>query len=99
MISPSGVVTSIKSIDLTAGVYQNDARLMYRLSDYVGRVSDFDGDQLGDDVVAADQIKGRVLQVVIPKGSITDAQQNAIDAVREWGKELNNPVDLVITEF
>ena len=99
MISPSGVVTSIKSIDLNAAVYRKDTSLMYRLSDYVGKVSEFDGDRLDDDVVKSSDITGRVLQLVIPKGSMTDAQQNVIDTVRAWARTLDNPVDLIITEF
>jgi hypothetical protein len=98
-ISPSGVVTSIKSIDLNAAVYQNDTSLMYRVSDYAGRVSDFDGAELGNDVVESSQISGRVLQLVVPKGSMTDSQRAVIDAVREWAKGLDKPVDVVITEL
>jgi hypothetical protein len=99
MISPTGVVTSIKSIDLNAAVYQNDTSLMSRVSDYVGRVSDFDGDERGVDVVTSDEIKGRALQLVIPKRSMTDGQQIIIQMVRDWATKLNKPVDLIITEF
>ena len=72
---------------------------MYRLGDYIGSVSDFDGAKLGDDNVTSDQIMGRVLQLVIPKGSMTDAQRMVIEAVRAWAKKLNEPVDLIITEL
>jgi hypothetical protein len=99
MFSPSGVVTSIKSIDLNAATYQNDTTLMNRVSDYVGRISGFDGDRLGEDIVTRDEIKARVLQLVIPKGSMTKAQQIVIQAVRDWAGKLNKPVDLIITEF
>jgi hypothetical protein len=99
MISPNGVVTSIKSIDLNAAVYQNDTSLMYRVSDYVGRVSDFDGADFAGSTVKSDQITGRVLQMVVPKGSMTDEQQTVIDAVRSWARTLNPPVDITVTEF
>lgn len=98
-ISPSGIVTSIKSIDLRAAVYQNDTSLMYRVSDYVGRVSDFGGAELGNDEVDSDQISGRVLQLVIPKGSMTDSQRAVIEAVGEWAKGLDRPVNVVVTEL
>ncbi len=77
MISPTGVVTSLKSIDLNAATYQKDTTLMYRASDYVGRVSGFDGDRLGDAIINSDEIKGRVLQLVIPKGSMTKASKSS----------------------
>lgn len=99
MFSPTGVVTSLKSIDLNAAAYQNDTTLMYRVSDYVGRVSGFDSDQLGAYFVTSEKITGRVLQLVIPKGSMTAAQRSVIEAVRVWAKQLNEPVDLIITEL
>lgn len=98
-ISSSGVVTSFKSIDLNAGVYQNDTGLIYRVSDYVGRVSEFDGDELGNDKVTSAEITGRVLQLIVPKGSMTESQQIVIDAVRTWARDLDRPVDLVVTEL
>ena len=99
IISPTGVVTSFKSIDLNAAVYQNDSSLMYRVSDYVGRVSEFEGAELASDRVISDQITGRILQLIVPRGSMTDAQQIVIEAVRAWAKKLDNPVNLVITEL
>lgn len=98
-ISPSGVVTSFKSIDLNAAVYQNDTSLTYRVSDYVGRVSEFDGDELGSDVVTSSEITGRVLRLVIPKGSMTGAQRTIVDSVRAWANTLDKPVDIIITEL
>jgi hypothetical protein len=97
MISPAGVVTSLKSIDLNAATYQNDTTLMYRVSDYVGRISDFDGAELSDDEVRPDQISSRVLQLVIPKGSMTNSA--VINAVRTWAESLDRPVRLIITEL
>jgi len=99
MISPSGVVTSIKSINLNAAVYQNETILMYRVSDYVGKVSDFGGAQFAGVTVGPDQISARVLQLVIPKGSMSDEQKATIDAVRAWAKTLEPPVDVVVTEL
>jgi hypothetical protein len=98
-ISETGVVTSIKSIDLNAAVYQNDTSLMYSVSDYIGRVSEFEGADLVASTVAAAQITGRELQLVIPKGSLTDAQRVVIEEVRSWAKTLNKPVDVIITEL
>jgi hypothetical protein len=98
-ISPVGIVTSFKSIDLNAVTYQNDTSLMYRVSDYVGRVSDFDGAQFAGDTVQPEQITGRVLQLVIPKGSMSDEQRIVIEAVRSWARTLDKPVDVIVTEL
>jgi hypothetical protein len=43
MFSPGGVITSIKSIDLRAAVYQNDGVLASRLNVYFNKVSEFSG--------------------------------------------------------
>jgi hypothetical protein len=99
MFSASGVATSIKSIDLNAAVYQNDTSLTYRLNNYFDKVSKFDGAKLVDDVVYPGQITERVLQLVIPKGSMSEAQQMIINAARARAEGLNPSVELVITPF
>lgn len=99
MISPSGVVTSIKSIDLRAAVYQNDLALAYRINNYLDKVSEFDGARLGNDIVSSEQVTGRVLQLAIPKGSLTEGQQAVIEAARVRAGALKNPVKIVITEL
>jgi hypothetical protein len=94
-----GVVTSLKSIDLRAIAYQNDRILAYRLNSYFDKVSEFDGAEFAEDVVSLDKITGRVLQLVVPKGSITGEQRIVIEAARTRAAKLRRPVDLVITEF
>jgi hypothetical protein len=69
-----------------------------RLSTYVGEVSDFIGGRLGEDVVAFSHIKGRAVEVAIPKGTMTPQQREIVEAVRSWAKTLQNPVDLIIIE-
>jgi hypothetical protein len=96
---PDGIATSIKSIDLKAATYQNAVGLTRRLAKYVGEVSEFVGDALGNDVVDISDIKGRALSVAVPKGSMTATQKAAIEDVRRWARMLNNPVDIIINEF
>lgn len=98
-ISPTGVVTSIKSIDLRASVYQNETSLAYRLNNYLDKVSEFEGAEFAEDEVSSEQITGRVLQVVVPRGSLTDAQQAVIEAARARAKALRNPVEIVVTQL
>jgi len=96
---PNGIATSIKSIDLGAASYQNMTVLIKRLSEYAGEVSEFVGGKLGNDVVKSSEIRGRALEVAIPKGTMTPKQREIVDAVRSWAKTLQNPVDVIIIEF
>jgi len=82
---PNGIATSIKSVDLTAATYQNMTILINRLSKYVGEVSEFVGGRLKKDVVEFSDIKGRALEVAIPKGTMTSQQREFVEAVRSWG--------------
>ena len=72
---PDGIATSIKSIDPRAASYQNMTTLTERVSEYAGEVSEFVGDQLGEDIVLPSQIKGRALSLAVPKGSMTETQK------------------------
>jgi hypothetical protein len=99
MFSPGGVITSIKSIDLRAAVYQNDGVLASRLNVYFNKVSEFSGAEFAEDEVPLDEITGRVLQLVVPRGRMTERQSVIIEAARERAKSLNYPVDLIIKEF
>jgi hypothetical protein len=82
---PDGIATSIKSIDLNAATYQDDARLTYRLNKYVDDVVEFNGANLANDEVKLSDIQGRALHLAIPKGSMTEAQRRAIEAASEPG--------------
>lgn len=96
---PDGVATSIKSIDLNAATYQNDITLANRLLQYVEDVRDFDGARLGSLNIQAAQITGRAVQLIVPKGSMTDAQEVVVDWVRQIAKQNNRPVYIIVTEF
>jgi hypothetical protein len=96
-----GVATSIKSIDLNAPVYQNAARLTYRLNKYVDDLAEFKGASWGADVVRESQIVDRVLSLAVPRGSLTAVRSEIIEAIRIRARMSNiNPrVDIIITEF
>ena len=96
---PDGIATSIKSIDLNAATYQDGARLTYRLNKYVDDLIEFNGASLADDEVESSDIDGRALHLAIPKGSMTEAQQRAVEAARWRAKLGDRPVDIIITEF
>ncbi len=92
-----GVATSIKSVDLNAATYQDAARLTYRLNSYIDAMALYEGGELGDIVIAPSDISGRALSLAIPKGSVTAAQQAAIEAARARAQAFG--VELVITPF
>lgn len=96
---PNGVATSVKSIDLNAAAYQNDITLGNRLLQYVEDVRDYDGARWGGLDIQAGQITGRAVQLIVPKGSLTDAQRIVLDWVRKIAKQNNRPVDIIVTEF
>ena len=96
----AGVATSIKSIDLNAATYQNAARLTYRLNKYIDDLAEFNGATWATDVVKSSDITNRTLNLVIPKGSMTTVQREAIEAARRNALSRNrNPVEIIITPF
>lgn len=94
-----GIATSIKSIDLNAVTYQDPARLIYRLNDYVNDLAEFDGAEWAGDEVKSSAITGRALSLAIPRGSMTTVQREAIEALRMQAKRMDKSVDIIITEF
>jgi hypothetical protein len=92
-----GIVTSIKSIDLRAATYQNEARLTSRLNRYVDRVSGFSGDEFSSMRIDEEQIRGRALHLAIPDGSLTSMQRGAIETAKKYAKDLG--VNFIVTPF
>lgn len=95
-----GVATSFKSIDLNAATYQKTSQLAYRINTYVDTLGNYEGGSLSGTEVAASNIQDRVLNLIVPKGSMTDEQYAAIEAVRERAMTANKyPVKIVVTEY
>ncbi len=93
-----GVATSIKSIDLNAATYQDAARLTYRLNKYVDDLGDYEGGSLLATIVELPDISDRVLNLVVPKGAMTEVQRAAIEAARARALIANRyPVKIIIT--
>ena len=91
----NGIVTSIKSIDLNAATYQDSAALGNKLNNYVDAVAGFNGDTWGDVVIEPGDIAGRQLQVAVPTGAMSPAQQAAFEAATARAQNLG--VNLVVT--
>ena len=93
-----GIATSLKSIDLNAATYQDAARLTYRLNKYIDDLGDYEGGEMSDVSVELSNITDRVLNLVVPKGSMTATQRGAIEAARERAMITNRyPVKIIIT--
>jgi hypothetical protein len=93
-----GVATSIKSIDLNAATYQDAARLTYRLNKYIDDLGDYEGGSLLTTTVELPDISDRVLNLVVPKGAMTEVQRAAIEAARSRALIANHyPVKIIIT--
>jgi hypothetical protein len=92
-----GVVTSIKSIDLNAATYQDAMRLTYRLNSYTDSLALFEGNDFAGVLIRSSDIDRRVLNVAIPKGAMSAAQQAAIQAAAFRAQAFG--VDLVLTPF
>ncbi len=92
-----GIATSIKSIDLNAATYQDAGRLSARINGYVKKLTEFNGAEYASLTVGSEQIETRVLNLAIPKGSITSVQKSVIDSAIENAKIVG--VTLHITPF
>ncbi len=97
--NPNGVATSVKSIDLNAKTYQKEAGLTYRLNQYVADVREFEGADWGGTKVREADIDSRAVQVIVPEGSLNEANQSVIDKVRARAmRDTKRPVDIIVTE-
>jgi hypothetical protein len=93
-----GIATSIKSIDLNAATYQDAARLTYRLNEYIDKLGEYEGGILSNTEVSLSAISSRVLNLVVPKGAMTEVQSVAIEAARMRALIANHyPVKIVVT--
>jgi hypothetical protein len=73
-----GVAISIKSIDLNAPWYGNPANLSRLIDRYVNKLVNFDGLSWGRTTIRPEEITGKVLDIVVPKNSVTPARREAI---------------------
>ena len=97
--NPNGVATSVKSIDLNAKTYQNEASLTYRLNQYVADVREFEGDDWGGTNIREADIDSRAVQVIVPEGSLNDANHPcSTKFARDAVKDTKRPVNIIVTE-
>jgi hypothetical protein len=92
-----GVAISNKSIDLNAATYQNFRRLLSSVNKYLDKLEAYTGTDWGGDEITLSQITGRALRLIIPKGSMTPIQREAIKAAGAVAKRKG--FGLIVTEL
>jgi hypothetical protein len=90
-----GIVTSIKSVDLKAQTYQNTTKLRHTLTKYVDKVAKFNGGEVNElNKIVYKQIKGRALDIAIPKGA-SAAQKQIMKEIVDYGLTKDVMVNIV----
>jgi contact-dependent growth inhibition (CDI) system restriction endonuclease-like protein len=91
------VAISNKSVDLNAATYQDSRRLLSRLNQYLEKLEAYSGTDWGGDSIKATDVASRALRVIIPIGSMTPVQREAIEAATRIARSKN--LRLIVTEF
>lgn len=90
-----GVATSIKSIDLSANSYQSMSALTATMTRYINKLSTFAGAARMGATVRGPEITARTLEVIVPSGSATAAQQAVINAAVQYGQTVGVAVKII----
>lgn len=91
----NGVATSIKSIDLGAQSYQSVSALTTTVTKYIDQVAAFTGRTWGGATVRGADITGRSLELVVPAGSASAAQQAALAGAVQYGQTVGVAVKII----
>jgi hypothetical protein len=91
------VAISNKSVDLNAATYKDFRRLLSRVSQDLEKIEAYSGTAWGGDIILGSQIEGRVLRLIIPKGSMTPIQLEAIKAATRIAR--SKGLRLIVAEF
>ena len=92
-----GNVISNKSIDLNAATYQKFEGLLSRINKCLNELEPYSGTEWGGDYILPSDIAGKVLRIVIPEGSMTEIQREAIKAATKIARSKN--MRLMVREF
>jgi hypothetical protein len=92
-----GNAISNKSINLNAATYQKSHNLLSRVNKCVDELKEYPGTEWGCDIIKPSEITRRMLRVIIPRGSVTPAQREAIEAAR--ASALSKGLGFTVIEF
>jgi hypothetical protein len=88
---------SNKSVDLNAATYQDFRRLLSRVSQDLEKLEAYSGTDWGGDSIKATDMSSKGLRLIIPMGSVTPVQREAIKAATIIARSKN--LRLIVTEF
>jgi hypothetical protein len=90
-----GVVTSVKSRDLTSSTYQNASRLEYQIKKDVDALDAFSGKKWNGIEISSSDITGKQLQIVVPDVEMSEGQIQSINNATRYANEKG--IDIIIT--
>jgi hypothetical protein len=82
---------------LNAATYQDFRRLLFRVSRDLEKLAAYSGTDWGGDSIKATDMASKVLRLIIPMGSMTPVQREAIKAATRIARSKN--LRLIVTEF
>ncbi|GAA0998349.1 hypothetical protein GCM10009555_097450 [Acrocarpospora macrocephala] len=91
----NGIATSIKSLDTRLKTYQSAAAIRSKVKAYIDSVAGFNGGSRGGVVITRNQIRGRALELAVPKGAVTAAQWTELNAMVTYGTTKNVVVTIL----
>jgi hypothetical protein len=91
----NGVVTSIKSMDLTLKSPMNPKYLLRTAKKYIDQVKNFKGARWARAEISANEISRRGLNLAIPRGIATSQQKAVLNQIIRYGKENNILVKII----
>jgi RHS repeat-associated protein len=91
----NGIATSIKSLDLGAKTYQNITTLTRTVTGYINAVAGFTGRNWARVNIQNADIAGRALELAVPAGGGTAAQQAALQAAVRHGQSVGVTVTII----
>jgi hypothetical protein len=91
------IAISNKSVDLNAATYQDFQRLLNKINDDLTKLEGYSGTKWGGDVIESFAIRGKVLRLIIPEGSMTAVQREAIKAATRIAR--SKDIRLIVTIF
>jgi hypothetical protein len=94
--SETGTATSLKTIDTNAATYQDASKLRSKVNEYSDKLGKFEGATWGGYVVPGDSVEEKVLEIGIPKNSLSKDQEKVFEDCAANAKE--NSVRLVVEE-
>lgn len=83
-IDDTGIVTSVKSRDLTSGTYQNGNTLANRIKRDIDALFKFNGKTWGGTDITAADITGKQLRIVVPNTTLNSSQVQGINSAIQY---------------